>query len=324
VGNRRRLFRSNHLVVHQSCACGLSRSKPRADGFNAWVSVQQARTGTLMAVTAMVSVQLGMAVAIGLIDRIGSDGTAWLRLAWAGLILLVIVRPRPSAFTRKTFGMCIVLGVVSAAVSLFFMASLDRLPLGTATALEFLGPLAVAAAHGTGRRRFVWPGLAAVGVVLLSQPFSGGIDMIGVLLALAAGAAWALYIVLTQNVGDQVAGVTGLAVSMPVAGVVATFFVSPTVFERMTPELVLIGLGMAVLLPVVPFVLELLALRNLTTAAFGTLMCLEPALAFVVGFAILGQALDLTTVLGILVVVVAGVGAARSGGRQAEIHIDVS
>src|SRR4051812_20243454 len=150
-----------------------------------------------MAVTAMMSVQLGMAVAISLIEDIGSDGTAWLRLAWAGLLLLVVVRPRPSSFTRKTFGMCVVLGAVSAAVSLFFMASLDRLPLGTATALEFLGPLAVAAAHGTGRARLAWPGLAAVGVVLLSQPFSGGVDLKGVVLALAAGAAWAVYILLT-------------------------------------------------------------------------------------------------------------------------------
>lgn len=288
------------------------------------MSAQQARTGALMAITAMVSVQLGMAVAVGLIDHIGSDGTAWLRLAWAGVILLIVVRPRPSAFTRRTFGMCVLLGIVSAAVSLFFMASLDRLPLGTATALEFLGPLAVAAAHGTGHRRFLWPGLAAVGVVLLSEPFTGGVDGVGVLLALAAGAAWALYILLTQNVGDQVAGVTGLAVSMPVAGLVATFTVSPAVFERMTPGLILIGLGMAVLLPVVPFVLELLALRNLTTAAFGTLMCLEPALAFIVGFTLLHQRLDLIAVLGIIVVVIAGVGAARSGGRQAEIHIEVS
>ncbi|TDL12075.1 EamA family transporter [Mycolicibacterium obuense] len=282
-----------------------------------------ARAGALMTVTAMVSVQLGMAVAVKLIDHIGSDGTAWLRLAWAGLILLLWVRPCPSAFTAKTFGMCVVLGVVSAAVSLFFMASLDRLPLGTATALEFLGPLTVAAAHGRGLARVLWPGLAALGVILLSQPFSGGVDLKGVMLALAAGAAWALYILLTQNVGDQVAGVTGLAVSMPIAGLVSTFTVSSTVFERMTWQVVLIGLGMAILLPVVPFVLELLALRRLTTAAFGTLMCLEPALAFVVGFTLLDQELGVSAIIGIFVVVIAGVGAARSGGRQADMHIEV-
>lgn len=276
-----------------------------------------------MAITAQVSVQMGMAVAVGLIDRIGSDGTAWLRLAWAGVLLLVVVRPRPSAFTWRTFGMCIVLGCVSAAITLLFMASLDRIALGTATALEFLGPLAVAVVHGSGRHRVVWPGLAAVGVVLLCRPFDGGIDIKGALLAIAAGVCWAIYILLTQRVGDQVSGVNGLAVSMPVAGVVSSLFVSTAVFERMTPQLLLIGLGMAVLLPVAPYVLELLALRRLTTAAFGTLMSLEPAFAMVVGFVLLDQAPGVAGILGIAAVVVAGVGAARGGGREMAVPLEV-
>ncbi|OBB66062.1 hypothetical protein A6B34_22325 [Mycolicibacterium monacense] len=276
-----------------------------------------------MAITAQVSVQMGMAVAVGLIDRIGSDGTAWLRLAWAGVLLLVVVRPRPSAFTWRTFGMCIVLGCVSAAITLLFMASLDRVALGTATALEFLGPLAVAVVHGSGRHRVVWPGLAAVGVVLLCRPFDGGIDVKGALLAIAAGVCWAIYILLTQWVGDQVSGVNGLAVSMPVAGVVSSLFVSTAVFERMTPQLLLIGLGMALLLPVAPYVLELLALRRLTTAAFGTLMSLEPAFAMVVGFVLLDQAPGVAGILGIAAVVVAGIGAARGGGREMAVPLEV-
>lgn len=223
----------------------------------------------MMAITAQVSIQLGMVVAVGLIDRIGSDGTAWLRLSLAGVLLLVAVRPRPSAFTWHTFGMCVVLGCVTAAITLFFMASLDRLALGTATALEFLGPLALAVTHGRGRNRLLWPGLAGVGVVLLSEPFTGGIDPKGALLAVAAGVCWAAYILLTQRVGDQVAGVNGLAVSMPIAGVVSTFFVDSAAFSKITPQLLLIGLGMALLLPVVPYVLELLALRRLTTAGAG-------------------------------------------------------
>lgn len=276
-----------------------------------------------MAITAQVSVQMGMAVAVGLIDRIGSDGTAWLRLAWAGVLLLVLVRPRPSAFTWRTFGMCIVLGCVSAAITLLFMASLDRIALGTATALEFLGPLVVAVVHGKGRHRLLWPGLAAIGVVLLCQPFDGGIDLKGALLAVAAGVCWAIYILLTQRVGDEVSGVNGLAVSMPVAGVVSSLFVSPAVFERMTPQLLLIGLGMAVLLPVVPYVLELLALRRLTTAAFGTLMSLEPALALIVGFLLLDQAPGVAGILGVAAVVVAGIGAARGGGREMAVPLEV-
>jgi inner membrane transporter RhtA len=276
-----------------------------------------------MALTAMVSVQLGMAVAINLIEDIGSDGTAWLRLAWAGVLFLVVVRPRRSAFTRATFGMCVVLGAVSAGISLLFMASLDHIDLGAATALQFLGPLALAVTHGTGARRFLWPSFAAVGVVLLTQPFGGGINHKGALLAVAAGVCWAVYILLTQRMGDQVSGVTGLAVSMPVAAVVSSFFVGAKVFEGMTLKIVLIGLGMAILLPAVPYVLELFALRQLTTAAFGTLMSLEPALAFLIGFVLLHQNPGLWEAIGIAVVVIAGVGAARSGGREMAVPLEV-
>ena len=126
---------------------------------------------------------------------------------------------------------------------------------------------------------------------------------------------WATYILLTQRVGDQVAGISGLAVSMPVAGLVATATVGPAVFERMTLDILLIGIGLAILLPVVPFALELLALRRLTTAAFGTLMALEPAFAMIVGLIVLYQMPGIAGVVGITVVVAAGIGAARSGAR---------
>ena len=126
----------------------------------------QARTGAFMAMGSMLCVQVGLAIAVTLIDQIGVEGAAWLRLAWAGVLLLVIVRPRPVAFTRSTFGVCVVLGVVTAAITLLFMAAVDRIPLGTASALEFLGPLGVAVVHGRGRGRLVWPGVAAVGAVI--------------------------------------------------------------------------------------------------------------------------------------------------------------
>ncbi len=268
-----------------------------------------------MAMGSMLCVQLGLAIAVTLIDRIGVEGAAWLRLAWAGILLLLIVRPKRAAFTRSSFVTCVVLGVVTAAITLLFMAALDRIPLGTASALEFLGPLCVAVAHGKGRQRFVWPGLAGLGVVLLTQPWAGVIDLVGVVFALGAAVCWAAYILLTQRVGDQVAGINGLAVSMPVAGLVATVTVGPAVFERMTPEILLIGIGLAILLPVVPFALEMLALRRLTTAAFGTLMALEPGFAMIVGLIVLHQVPGTAAVIGICFVVVAGIGAARSGAR---------
>jgi len=268
-----------------------------------------------MAVAAMLCVQLGLAASVGLFDRIGPEGAAWLRLAWAGVLLLVLVRPRPSAFTRSSLLACVALGVVTAGLTMFFMAAVARLPLGTASALEFLGPLGVAVARGR-RSTLIWPVLAAVGVVLLTEPWHGTADLVGIAFALSAGACWAAYILLTQRVGDDVAGIKGLAVSMPVAGIVATLVAGPSVFGQLTWELLAIGLGLAVLLPVVPFSLELLALRRLTTAAFGTLMCLEPAIALIIGLIVLHQVPGLLPVLGIVFVVVAGVGAERAGSRS--------
>jgi inner membrane transporter RhtA len=239
------------------------------------------------------------------------------------VLLLVLVRPRPGAFTRRSFAACVVLGVVTAAITLLFMAAVDRIPLGTASALEFLGPLGVAVAHGKGRNRVLWPGLAALGVVLLTHPWAGAVDTVGLLYALASAVCWATYILLTQRVGDEVAGINGLAVSMPVAAIVATVTVGPAVIPRMTPEILVAGIGLAILLPVVPFALEMLALRRLTTAAFGTLMALEPAFAMIVGLVVLRQVPGLGGVVGICFVVIAGVGAARTGARAAPIPAEV-
>ena len=274
-----------------------------------------ARTGTAMAVTSMLCVQLGLAVSVGLFDQVGPEGAAWLRLAWAGVLLLVLVRPRPSAFDRRSLLACVTLGVVTAGLTLLFMAAVARLPLGTASALEFLGPLGVAVARSHGGRTLVWPLLAAVGVVLLTEPWHGGVDVAGVAFALGAAACWAAYILLTQTVGDGVTGLHGLAVSLPVAGLVATAVAGPGTLPLMTWELALVGLGLAVLLPVVPFTLELLALRRLTTSAFGTLMSLEPAIALGIGLLVLHQVPGWWPVLGIGFVVAAGVGAERTGAR---------
>ncbi|MBB4763402.1 DMT family transporter [Amorphoplanes digitatis] len=275
----------------------------------------EARTGSTMALASMLLVQLGLAASVGLIDSAGVEGAAWLRLAWAGVILAVLVRPRLRRFTRRGLLASVALGVVTAGVTMLFMAAIARLPLGTASALEFLGPLAVAVFRGR-RGTKVWPVLAAVGVVLLTEPWRGEIDLVGVGYALAAAACWAAYILLTQRVGDEVSGLQGLAVSMPVAGLVATLVVGPSVLTGITWQLLLIGLGLAILLPVVPFILEMLALRRLTTAAFGTLMSLEPAIALVIGLVLLGQVPGWAPVAGIAFVVAAGIGAERTGARE--------
>ena len=275
-----------------------------------------ARAGTSMAVTSIVLVQLGLAVSVGLIDRLGAEGAAWLRLAWAAVVLLVLVRPRLRGLGRSALLTCVLLGVATAGITMLFMAAIARLPLGTASALEFLGPLGVAVARGRRGAR-IWPVLAAAGVLLLTEPWHGTADPVGVAYALGAGACWAAYIVLTQRAGDAVSGFTAIAVSMPVAALVATLVAGPSTVGRLTWELVAVGLGLAVLLPVVPFALELMALRRLTTAAFGTLMALEPAAALVIGLLVLGQVPTAVAVAGIAFVVAAGVGAERTGARAA-------
>jgi len=275
-----------------------------------------ARTGTGMAVGSMLCVQIGLAASVGMFDRVGPEGAAWLRLAWAGVILLAVARPPLLSMGRRTLLTCVCLGVVTAGVTMLFMASVARLPLGTASALEFLGPLGVAVARSQSRRLLVWPVLAGVGVLLLTEPWHGRVDVVGVALALGAACCWAAYILLTQRVGDEVTGLRGLAVSLPVAGIVATVVAGPSTFSRLSWDVVLIGIGLAVLLPVIPFSLELLALRRLTAGAFGTLMSLEPAIALVVGLLLLRQVPGVWPVVGICFVVAAGVGAERTGQRQ--------
>jgi inner membrane transporter RhtA len=273
-----------------------------------------------MAVGSMTCVQIGLALSVPLFGQIGPLGTVWLRLAWAAVILLVAVRPRPWRFRRPILLATVALGVVTAGVTMLFMAAIARMPLGVASALEFLGPLGVAVARGHGRRRLLWPGLAAAGVLVLTHPWQGGAGngqgLLGVAFALGAAVCWAGYILLTQAVGDEVAGLGGLAVSIPVAALVTTVFAGSDIGRALTPHLLLVGFGLALLLPVVPFGLEMYALRRLTTAAFGTLMCLEPALAVLAGLALLGQVPSLWALAGVALVVTAGLGAERTGARH--------
>jgi inner membrane transporter RhtA len=277
-----------------------------------------AEGGALMAFASMCFVQLALALSVHLFGQLGPLGVAGLRLVWAGVLLLILVRPRPGDFAARDLRVCCTLGVVTAGLMLFFMLAIARIPLGTASALEFLGPLMVSVfGPGSGRKR--WTVIAAAGVVLLTQPWHGGIDPVGLAFACAAGACWGTYILLTQHVGDRVTGLSGLAVSMPVAGAFATVVVlladGPSELSRVTGHALLILLGLAALHPLLTFTLEFLSLRRLTAKAFGTLMSLEPAIALLVGLLILGQVPNLASAVGIIFVVIAGIGAIRTGAR---------
>jgi inner membrane transporter RhtA len=283
------------------------RAAPSASG------LRGAGGGVLMAVASMSCVQLALALSVHLFAQLGPIGVTGLRLAWAGVILPVLIRPRLRNFTARDLRACAVLGAVSAGLMLLFMLAVARIPLGTASALEFLGPLTVSlCARGGGNRRWAIP--AAGGVVLLTQPWHGGADPVGILLALGAGVCWGAYILLTQHVGDNVTGLDGLAVSIPVAGVIALAVAAPGL-SRVTWQLLAIMLGLAALHPVITFVLEFRSLQRLNIRAFGTLMSLEPGIALLAGLLVLGQVPGAASVAGIILVVIAGTGAARTGGR---------
>ena len=177
------------------------------------------RAGAAMAIASMVCVQLGLAASVGLFDQIGPEGAAWLRLAWAGVVLLVLVRPQAEAFTRSSLLACVALGVVTAGLTMLFMAAVARLPLGTASALEFLGPLGVAVVRGQGRSQGSGPLPAAVGVLLLTEPWPGTPDLARH--RLRAGRRGLLGRLHPADATGRRRGLracAGLAVAMPVAG----------------------------------------------------------------------------------------------------------
>ena len=272
-----------------------------------------------LAVVAMFSVQIGAAISVGLFDDIGVAGTAWLRITLGAIGFILIARPRYWQWSLRELRAPILLGLVSAVMTLAFLAAIDLLPLGTVVAIEFLGPLTVAALNSRTRRALAWPALALVGVVLLTEPWQGATSMAGIAYAAIAGVGWGLYIVITQHVGDRFSGVDGLAISLPVAAVVTAFVGLPQAWGHLTLQVLLVGLAAAVLLPLIPWTLELYALRRLTKAAFGTLMALEPAIALVIGLVILHQVPAAAQIVGIGCVVLAGVAAERTGHRDVDL-----
>lgn len=274
-----------------------------------------AGAGALMTLASMTSAQLGLAASVGLIGQLGALGAASLRLFSAGVIMLAVTRPWRFRYSRAALRAGIILGLATAGMSMLFMCAAARLPLGTASALEFLGPLAVAVC-GNGRRALLWPALAGGGVLLLTEPWSGAVNGTGIAFALGAAACYAGYILFTRRIGDHVGGIAGLGISLPVAALAAAAIAGPGAAAKLSPALIAIGIGLALLVPLIPFILELHSLRRLSTAAFSTLVCLEPAIGTVLGLVLLGQVPHALIVVGIMCVIGAGAGSVRSGARS--------
>ncbi len=270
----------------------------------------------MLAVTAMFCVQLGSALSLPLIEKVGPAGTAWLRLTAGALIFLALARPPIRSIARRDIPALLALGVTIGAMTCLFLAAIDRIPLGTSVAIEFLGPLSVAALRSHSRRALLWPALALAGVLMLTEPWHGAVNLAGIGFAVASAVGWAAYILLTQHVGDRFSGLNGLSLTIPVAAATAAVVGVPQAAGHITASVIAAAIGLAVLLPVLPFALEMTALRHMKPAAFGTLMALEPAIGVVLGLLVLHQQPSPPQVVGIMLVVFAGAAAQRNGERR--------
>ena len=268
-----------------------------------------------LAVGSMVTVQLGATLSTHLFDALTPSGSAWLRIALAAAVLLAVARPR--GLDRRAVTGMVLLGAATAVMTLAFVEALARIPLGTVVAVEFLGPLGVAAVRAHRPSAAAWPLLALAGVVGLTSPWAGTVDPVGIAWAAAAGAGWAGYLVLTQRVGAAVPGVGGLAGSLTVAALLAAPVAAGPALAGLTWPLLAATAGIAVLVPLLPYVLELAALRRMTLTAFGTLMALEPAIATGLGLLLLAQSPSPVQAAGVALVVAAGIGAQRSARTAA-------
>jgi inner membrane transporter RhtA len=268
----------------------------------------------MLAVAAMASVQLGAALSTNLFASVGPVGSAWLRLAWAALALLALTRPRPWRLARGELVTVGLLGVNSAAMTAFYIEAVARIPLGVATTIEFLGPLAVAILARPRLGALPVAGLAATGVALVTNVFGAhgsALSASGVGFALLAGAGWGSYIVLNRRVGAAVPGLAGMALALGVGAIILAPSGLLQAHGHVSGTAVLVSAGLAVLLPLAPYALEMTALRRMHQATFGILMSLEPAIGALIGFTVLGQRLGWGALAGIGCVVAASVLALR-------------
>ncbi|MFD9570787.1 DMT family transporter [Streptomyces sp. NPDC059982] len=278
-----------------------------------------------LVVSAGVSVQFGAALAVTLMPRAGAAGVVTLRLAAAALVLLVLCRPKVRGYSRSDWGTVVAFGVAMAGMNGLFYQSIDRIPLGPAVTLEVLGPLALSVIVSRRLVNLLWAGLALAGVVLLSGHGGGGfgfgsLDPAGAAFAVGAGAMWAAYIVFSARTGRRFPQADGLALAMAVAAVISLPLGAVEAgSDLLVPSTLALGLGVAVLSSVLPYTLELLALRRLPAPTFAILMSLEPAIAASAGFLVLHQAMSVFDAVAIALVIAASMGAVRSQiGKKAQ------
>lgn len=268
---------------------------------------------------AIVSIQVGSALAAQLFPALGALGTVAWRLAFAALMLLIVSRPRPDFSSRSAIVAVLVFGFAIATMNALFYLAIERVPLGVVVAIEFLGPLGLAAWSAKRWQERVWVALALLGVGLVT-PFDGtGYDPLGLLFAALAGIGWASFVLLSTRVGALYPGNSGIALGIAVGALLLApmaIVSAPVLFTRV--DVLVIMLAVAVFSTALPFSLEFHALRRVSPTVYGTLLALEPAAATVAGAWLLGQTPEGRALVAIGLVTLAAVGSTLSKETDAQ------
>lgn len=266
---------------------------------------------------AIASVQLGSALATTIFHDVGPGGAVLLRLVAASAVLCAVSRPTLKSRSRRQWALAVVFGLVLAAMNMTFYHALQRIPLGITVTLEFVGPLGVAVLGSRRRLDLVWVALAIAGILALTRGDSHGLDALGVVLALVAGACWGAYILVNARVGQTFADGSGLALAMCVASVASLpVGIQEGGSQLIAPHSLVLGASVGILSSAIPYSLELEALRRIATHVFGVLMSLEPAFAALAGLLVLGQGLSARELVGIALVVAASAGASLAARKK--------
>ncbi len=270
---------------------------------------------TALVLFSIVSIQLGAGLAIKLFPLLGAEGTVAVRIIFSALLLLLLARHKMHSF-KKIFldntKLLVSFGLSIAAMNLFFYSAIERIPLGAAVAIEFAGPLGVAAFKSKQLIHFVWVTLAAFGIFLLSpvSPLSGlELDSLGIFYALLSGVGWALFIVLAERVGDHTTTNDGLVIGMLIAASVMLPLAIPvTTTLLFEPMILLAALGIALLSTTIPISFEFEALKRMSARSYGILVSVEPAVAALIGAILLKERIGWQGIMAVTCVVVAAIG----------------
>jgi inner membrane transporter RhtA len=271
---------------------------------------------TALVIGGIASVQFGSATAATLFATIGPGGAVLLRLVFGSILLSLIWHPRVRGHTREELMLAALFGLILCGMNMSFYHAIKRIPLGIAVTIEFVGPLTVAVAGSKRRIDLVWVGLAVVGIVALMHGDTRSLNPLGVMFALVAGGLWGAYILVNARVGRAFEHGHGLSLAMCI-GTVAALPIGLAEGGRslFSPHMLLLGALVGLLSSAIPYSFELEALRRIATNVFGVLMSIEPAMAALAGFIVLGQALSARELFGMALVVAASIGASLRARR---------